>query len=59
MAKTKRAVNAGGKKLRLTVFPIKDGYEAIEDFVEVGTLPRFPAGTGTLFFRSGFSNPAP
>ncbi len=59
MAKPKRAVAAGGKRLRLTVFLIKDGYKAIEDFVSVGTLTRFTAGAGTLFFRSGFSNPAP
>jgi uncharacterized protein (TIGR04141 family) len=59
MAKSMRAVSAGGKKLRLTVFLIKGGYKAIEDFVEVGTLTRFPVGTGALFFRSGFSNQAP
>lgn len=59
MAKSRRAANAGGKKLRLTVFLIKNSYKAIEDFVAIGTLQRFSAGAGTLFFRSGFSNQAP
>ena len=59
MAKSKRLANTSGKKLRLTAFLIKDGYKAIEDFVAVGTLQRFSAGEGSLFFRSGFNNPAP
>lgn len=59
MAKRKRAVNAGGKKLRLTVFLIKEGYKAVEDFVAVKALQGITAGEGTLFFRSGFRNPAP
>ena len=52
-----------GKKLRLTVFLIKEGYKTIEEFVEVGSLQRYPAGSqggnGTLFFKSGFRNIAP
>lgn len=47
------------KKLKLTVFLIKDGYKTIEEFVEVGALQGFAAGSGTLFFKSGFTNPAP
>lgn len=49
--------NSEGKKLRLTVFLIKDGYENIVDFLEAGTLVQVNVETqgvsGVLFVRSG------
>jgi uncharacterized protein (TIGR04141 family) len=52
-----------GKKLRLTVFLIKDGYKKIEDFLEVAGLQRIEIGAaqveGTLFFRMGVTSVAP
>src|SRR5689334_17552931 len=59
MAKAKSLGDANGKKLRLTVFLIKEGYKTIEEFVDAGALQRFPADSGTLFFKSGFANAAP
>src|SRR5260370_10512312 len=52
-----------GKKLRLTVFLIKDGYTKIEDFLQVAQLRRVPVSSvttnGTLFFKSGFKSHPP
>jgi uncharacterized protein (TIGR04141 family) len=57
------ATAAHGKKLRLTVFLIKEGYRNIEDFLQVGQLRRVlvtSAGAeGTLFFKSGFKSRPP
>lgn len=59
----KQQPNPPGKKLRLTVFLIKDGYKKIEDFLKVTGLQRIQIGTsqaeGTLFFRTGFTSVAP
>jgi uncharacterized protein (TIGR04141 family) len=50
-----------GKRLRLTAFLIKDGYQDIEDFLKLGGLRRLNvdkgAAKGTLFFRSGIATP--
>ena len=50
-----------GKRLRLTAFLIKDGYQEIENFLKLGKLRRLEvdqrAAKGTLFFRSGVSIP--
>jgi uncharacterized protein (TIGR04141 family) len=52
-----------GKRLRLTVFLIKDGYKDIKDFLQVAELRRVPVSSGsvngTLFFRSGFKSTPP
>jgi uncharacterized protein (TIGR04141 family) len=52
-----------GKRLRLTVFLIKDGYKKIEDFLQVTQLRRVPVtegtASGTLFFKSGFKSHPP
>src|ERR1700686_4887828 len=53
-----------GKRLRLTVFLIKDGYKNVEDFLQVSQLRRVPvSGAGganrTLFFKSGFKSHPP
>ncbi|HUN73883.1 MAG TPA: TIGR04141 family sporadically distributed protein [Steroidobacteraceae bacterium] len=52
-----------GRKLRLTVFLVKDGYKNIEDFVDTNQLRRVQVGTppsgGTLFFKAGFATTAP
>ena len=59
----KQQPNPAGKKLRLTVFLIKDGYKKIEDFLKVAGLQCIQIGTsqaeGTLFFRTGFTSVAP
>jgi uncharacterized protein (TIGR04141 family) len=50
-----------GKRLRLTVFLIKDGYKGIENFLKLRGLRRLEvdkgAAKGTLFFRSGIATP--
>ena len=55
--------NPDGKKLRLTVFLIKEGYKKIEDFLKVAGLQRIEVANahaeGTLLFRTGFPSVAP
>ena len=52
-----------GRRLRLTVFLIKSGYEAIADFLDVSKLRKvrinLPGADGTLFYRSGFRSKPP
>lgn len=59
----KARVAAEGKKLRLTIFLIKDTYKDIGEFLEAGTLRRIdidePGVNGTLFFKSGFPSTPP
>jgi uncharacterized protein (TIGR04141 family) len=54
---TKAPAKADGKKLRLTVFLIKDGYDNIVDFLEAGALTQIKVETqgvsGVLFVKSG------
>jgi uncharacterized protein (TIGR04141 family) len=49
-----------GKKLKLTVFLVKEDYKNIEDFLDVAKLHRVGVSTtrasGTLFFRGGFKS---
>ena len=59
MVKAKNLGGSYGKEIRLTVFLIKGEYNTIDEFIDAGSLQRFPTPTGTLFFRSGFTNPAP
>jgi uncharacterized protein (TIGR04141 family) len=58
----KQQSNPDGKKLRLTVFLIKDGYKKIEDFLEVDGLQSIAISEanadGTLFFKTGFASVA-
>ena len=57
------ASTSSGKRLRLTVFLIKDTYPAVEDFLSVAQLNEVPvtSGTsnGTLYFKSGFKSQPP
>lgn len=53
-----------GRKLRLTVFLIKDGYKHVQDFLQVDQLRRVTVSSpgsanGTLFFKSGFKSHPP
>jgi uncharacterized protein (TIGR04141 family) len=52
-----------GRKLRLTVFLIKEGYKGIEEFLETTYLRRVPVestrSTGTLLYKAGFVSRAP
>jgi len=54
---------SSGKRLRLTVFLVKDTYPAVEDFLSVTQLNEVPvtSGTskGTLYFKSGFKSQPP
>lgn len=59
----KAPATAEGKKLRLTVFLIKEGYNDIGDFLEAGKLHQIKVdesgASGTLFVRSGFATTPP
>lgn len=50
-----------GKRLRVTVFLIKDTYRELEDFLKLKGLHRLDvnqgAASGVLFFRSGLATP--
>jgi uncharacterized protein (TIGR04141 family) len=52
-----------GKKLRLTVFLMKDGYKNVDEFLQVAQLQKVTVtegGThGTLYFKSGFESRPP
>lgn len=52
-----------GRKLRLTVFLIKDGYSTIDSFLDTGTLDSLAVHStgaeGTLFYRGGFRSTPP
>lgn len=54
------AASTAGKRHKLTVFLIKEGYDSIEHFLTVGKLNSLSvsrAGTeGTFFFKSGFES---
>jgi uncharacterized protein (TIGR04141 family) len=54
---------SSGKRLKLTVFLIKDSYPVVEDFVSVGQLNEISVASGTskgtLYFRSGFKSQPP
>lgn len=52
-----------GKKLKLTVFLVKEGYQNIEDFLDVGSLKTVSVSDhgshGTLYYRGGFRSKPP
>jgi len=54
---------SSGKRLRLTVFLIKETYSAVEDFVSVAPLNEVAVASGaskrTLYFKSGFKSQPP
>lgn len=58
-----KAEKADGKKLRLSVFLIKDEYKSIDEFLDGGSLQKVavnePGATGTLFFKGGFTSTPP
>lgn len=52
-----------GKKLKLTVFLVKEDYQNIEDFLDVGSLNTVSVSGqgshGTLYYRGGFRSKPP
>lgn len=56
-------IDRDGKKLKLTVFLIKEGYQKIDDFLENGSLMSASVSShgteGTLFYRGGFRTEPP